>query len=587
MKKLFSIFSSNIFFFLLFSLIALSLAYTPSIYHFLITPSNRVYTGTVFFSDDYAVYTSVIQQGIDGRLTVVNKYTSEPHEPSLLRFNYLLLGKIGGTLGLSSIMTYHFSRLALGVIFLLLCLYLILNFVPKNLQRLSFLFILFSYSWPKFDLTNPVFWLKIQPVYLEPSPVVRFATQPHFQIGAIYSIIAILFFLNLLAPPKSREILLSRTKWDEGGRNLGDSGNLRRLILSSLFLVLSFFAALTDPAQVLVIHFALFLFIFYLALRNLIKKVPIQSLTKIFITLFLTISSSLPSYFYLRHIFSQEPWVHIFPPFESMQIFPQTFPDFFLSFGPVALFAAIGLFFFLGNLTLNQIRPIRPIRPIINFDNLILICISWVFSTIILIFFLANPLQINRLRFFHAPLFIPLAILAAYGISCLSMFITKRSREFSRVLTASCLFIILGLSAPLTFSSFMEQVKFLSETDSALIYPPKTHVEAYNFLKQNTNRNDIVVCLYESCNQIPYFSGNTVFLGNITETLNEGQKSQLASKIFSGTIQGENLKIILTQNRIKYLFVGYQEAFWQTDFDKYPFLSKVYQNPGVSIFRIL
>ena len=152
MKKLISILSSDIFFFLFFSLIALSLNYAPAIYHFLTTPPDRVYTGTVFFSDDYAIYASTIQQGIDGRLMVVDKYTSEPHEPSLLRINYLLLGKIGGLLELSSMLTYHLSRFVLGIIFLSLCLYLIFNFIPKNLQRLSFLFLLFSYSWPKFNV---------------------------------------------------------------------------------------------------------------------------------------------------------------------------------------------------------------------------------------------------------------------------------------------------------------------------------------------------------------------------------------------------------------------------------------------------
>ena len=440
MKKLISILSSDIFFFLFFSLIALSLNYAPAIYHFLTTPPDRVYTGTVFFSDDYAIYASTIQQGIDGRLMVVDKYTSEPHEPSLLRINYLLLGKIGGLLELSSMLTYHLSRFVLGIIFLSLCLYLIFNFIPKNLQRLSFLFLLFSYSWPKFNVGNPVLWLKIQPALTEPNPVVRFATQPHFQISAIYTLIAIIFFLNL-----------------------SDLSNLSRrflfLFLSSLFLVLSNFAALTDPSQVLVIYLALFFFILILVLKDLIAKRPIFSQKKIFIVYLLAIIAALPPYFYLQHVLSQEPWLHILPPFENMQAFPQTFSDFFLSFGPISPFATIGIFIiFLGYLrNLGNIGdlPRSSQFAIGKFDNLIIICFFWILSTIILIFFLATPLHINRLRLFHTPLYIPLAILGAYGVVNLSKLLTDKVRISYKMLTYLFTIIILGLSMPLTYSSFM------------------------------------------------------------------------------------------------------------------------------------
>ena len=47
------------------------------------------------FPTDYNFYLSRIRQGIEGRTTAYEKYTSEPHNGSFIHEMYVLMGRIG------------------------------------------------------------------------------------------------------------------------------------------------------------------------------------------------------------------------------------------------------------------------------------------------------------------------------------------------------------------------------------------------------------------------------------------------------------------------------------------------------------
>ncbi len=92
--------------------------------------------------------------------------------------------------------------------------------------------------------------------------------------------------------------------------------------------------------------------------------------------------------------------------------------------------------------------------------------------------------------------------------------------------------------------------------------------------------------MYEACNQIPFLSGNTAFIGNITGTLNSKYKGELTWKIFSGNLTEKELQGILKKNRISYIFVGYQEKSLGGNLHKYSFLKPTFQNQEVTIFKV-
>jgi hypothetical protein len=539
--KLFSKFwHKDIFFYSITSIVFLILCFLPILYRIYATPPNRSYAGTIFYTDDYAVYASVIEQGINGRWTVLDKYTSEPHQSSLIHIHYLLMGKIGGVFGLSSIAIYHLNRLMLSIILLSVIILFLKKIVPGNLQKLSYLFILFSSGWPGLNPNLNDVWKKLVPQFIEPDPAIRLIHQPHFLIGAIFTLITILLFLY---PPKKRIKLI--------------------LILFALF---SSYTAITDPAQTMI----------SMTIAGSIMGLHFLSDDKAKLKyqlnlLLLMLISVVPVFIYLKWIRTIEPWKTI-AFFDTLQEFPQKLSEFFLAFGPLSIISVVGVIFF--------IVQKRYINKNINY-----IVSSWILSSTFLIFMFSQPLGVNRNRLFHSPLYIPLSIFSVYTISTVAEFLKKFGAIPKWLTKYSLVSIFFIICLPVYFAGIIWQIKEYN-TESALMYPPKTHIETYAYLKNYSDKNDVVLCLYEACNQIPFYSGNTVFIGNISETINEKYKSELARKIFSGEINGNVLQKTLTENKIKYLFIGYQEGFARTDFSKYPFLKNVFQNSGVTLYKV-
>ena len=68
---------------------------------------------------DFNYYRSIITQGKNGRITIIDKYTSENQSGKLLRMGYLTLGHISKIINLNETTTYHISRIFLGIIFML------------------------------------------------------------------------------------------------------------------------------------------------------------------------------------------------------------------------------------------------------------------------------------------------------------------------------------------------------------------------------------------------------------------------------------------------------------------------------------
>ena len=83
------------------------------------------------FYTDFNFYLSRIRQGLDGRWTVVERYTTEAHEGSFIHEMYLLMGQVGRFVRVpwwraSDI--YHVARVVLAVTLLPL----VAVFVQKN-----------------------------------------------------------------------------------------------------------------------------------------------------------------------------------------------------------------------------------------------------------------------------------------------------------------------------------------------------------------------------------------------------------------------------------------------------------------------
>ena len=80
--------------------------------------TGEIYLGTTHYFEDYFFYLSQFFQGAHGVWLTANRYTAELTQPSILFWPNVLLGKIGGVLGLSPILSYNLSVIFLTFIIL-------------------------------------------------------------------------------------------------------------------------------------------------------------------------------------------------------------------------------------------------------------------------------------------------------------------------------------------------------------------------------------------------------------------------------------------------------------------------------------
>ncbi|MBI3954799.1 hypothetical protein HY338_00015, partial [Candidatus Gottesmanbacteria bacterium] len=108
-----------------------------------------------FYWPDYNLYLSKIRQGTEGRLTALERFTSEPHQGSLIQEFYVVLGLFGKVLGLSPNSAYQLGRIILSPLLLIMIYFLTKVYFKKfSWQVLAFLIILSSGSFPRLFMEN-------------------------------------------------------------------------------------------------------------------------------------------------------------------------------------------------------------------------------------------------------------------------------------------------------------------------------------------------------------------------------------------------------------------------------------------------
>lgn len=104
-----------------------------------------------YYFPDFNLYLSKIRQGHEGRLTALERYTSEPHSGSLIQEFYLVLGHLGKFFRLDPNFSYQLGRLILSPLLLLLIILLLRHYFPSfGWQILAFLIVITSGSFPRF-----------------------------------------------------------------------------------------------------------------------------------------------------------------------------------------------------------------------------------------------------------------------------------------------------------------------------------------------------------------------------------------------------------------------------------------------------
>ena len=121
-----------------------------------------------------------------------------------------------------------------------------------------------------------------------------------------------------------------------------------------------------------------------------------------------------------------------------------------------------------------------------------------------------------------------------------------------------------------------------------LAYPLKDFMNGVDFLRDKTDKRQVVLSYVTAGNFIPAYAGNYVYIGH-ANTPDEEEKEKIVERFFKGEMSKEEGRNFINKERVNYIYYGPQEKELggidklET---KYPFLQDVYNNPQVVIYKI-
>lgn len=528
------------------------LSFVPDIYSFLNRHQLVERRQWIYFHNylyDYNSYLSKMKQGEQGRWTVVEKYTSEPHQGSLYQILYLLFGKIGGVFGFSVSLTHFSTRISLGMTWLVVIyLFLSLFFKEKFSRIACFLVILLNSSYLRrlpWTLTTYYDWWSEFNIFARPTFL------PHFLVSHITIALSLLFFVLSFKEKTPQKVLV----------NTLSSG------------LLALIGGLVLPPSLLTIYGSLALFGLGLLLAG--RKEDFLKTLKIGLSVVLI---SLPSVFYFFALFSHYPWKEI-ADWEKAHPYLVDFKMYAFSQGTIFLVALLAIGVWLIRFLLRKEK-----------NPFLLLPVGWFITHLLGIWWLNLTRAYLSLRFWQVAAFVPAGILAIWLVEEIGRLTKKRA---VKVFLLALIFLSFLPGIFLNFKYIINRERGILTYDHDPVpyptqehYPLKNLMRAISWLAKNTKPEEIVLAHITVGNFIPAYAGNTVYLGNTTQTVKIKEKHQQATDFFSGKFRPKEAEDFLQENAIRFVFWGPQERYWRGDLNKYPFLEKVYENNDIIIFEV-
>ncbi|MBI9034942.1 MAG: hypothetical protein JEZ03_10775 [Bacteroidales bacterium] len=197
--------------------------------------------------------------------------------------------------------------------------------------------------------------------------------------------------------------------------------------------------------------------------------------------------------------------------------------------------------------------------------------IVWLFAGLALI-----NIPFSLQRRFMLGLYIPIAILGFIGFQELS----KKLAFFRKSISWIILLICIGLTNILIIFGGISGVA----KNNTRLTISRDEMDAMLWLRNNSEKDDIVLASADIGLLIPVYSANDVIYGHPFETLNGMEEQQFVKDVFSGMINEEELKQIIDTRKIDYIFYGEREKVFggRIDFGEF---HTVYSNETVNIYE--
>ena len=511
------------------------------------------------FPTDYNFYLSRIREGLEGRWTVVEKYTSEPHTGGFIHGFYLLLGRIGRMSGVPlgrESDVYHVARVVLGVALLVA----VAEFCKKIWEDkghmgywgiIAFLLAVTASSWPKLvavvdtkvvsaTLENITHWRLggYMSWWSVMDSLQRITFIPHILAGQVLIVILVL----LLTSPSTLT----------SGINILFMG------------ILGFVLGLVFPPGLLFVYTVMAVWVVlakgrfrsWLAPYGLVVLVSVSSLV------------------YLALMTSMYPWKRL-AEVDIIRPLPFEYVEYAKAVGVIGVIGVIG-----------------GIWVMIKREKTLYPAVAWVIAWGALLGIFAFVPQQSPLRFSEMAPQVPLGVLSAYLLLQLSH--ARYVRDVSKMIVITL--ISLGLFH--MYSSYLWQKDFIDHkiratlplvpTGSYVMYPLKDFVSAMVYLWDATKGEGVILSETTAGNYIPAYTGNFVYAGHDNTVAFEAKKHEV-KEFFSGRMNASEARAWVRTTRARYVFFGPQEQEdgGITDLRiPYPFLEEVYKNEYVRIYKV-
>ena len=513
------------------------------------------------FPTDFNFYLSRIRQGMEGRLTVVERYTSEKHQGSFLQEFYLLLGWTGRVLHIpprESAYVYHVARFVFGFFLLYILGKVIQQIIAgRTWQIITFLLVVTASSWPRITyeqgqwyLTGFMRWWSLV------DPLIRISFIPHLLVGQT-------LILLLLVKATDPTIIQRPRAW-------------------LVFGLLAFLLGVIFPPGLLFV-------IVGLIVHSCIEAVFLQNGQRerqgwitIILGRIILVALSLPALVYVQLIVSFYPWKRLVE-FDAIHPTAYLFIEYIKSVGPILPLGLLGIIF-----------------AFVRKRTELFVFASWVITWLLMLEVFRHTSQTSPLRLTQMVPQIPLGILSGFFFYELTIFVKKSHHTMSKLTSLVILlmpFVLITYGFVMMYQSFLSQKDFIDHKMRAdlplvpsgtyVMYPLKDFVSALSFLETETPQNAVVLSDTTVGNYIPVYSGRIVYIGHDNTVFYE-EKVDLARYFYSGRMNNEQARQWFTNSRISYVVFGPQEREQGLGDlqERYPFLIRLYENSFFQIFRV-
>lgn len=522
------------FFISIISGLLITITTLPYLYGWLMTPPGSSFLGNGFFnSHDNHVYYAYIEQVKAGHFLLKDVFTSESQKPFLNIF-WLLAGLIAKLLHLGPILTFHFLRIVLIPLFVLIAYKFALlvyeNDIQKELKtRLATLFLFFTAGfgglvclfYKNFSSPLEVWWP-------EAYAFLSSYFSPHFIASWALLLLSFYFLLKGLKEDSNKKICWAG------------------FIGFCLIQFHTFYLALITPLSL----------IFLIYTKNLIKG----AIKKI-ILYNLFFLPAVAYYFFM--IASDE--VMKTRLFNNLMLTPNSPTKIILAFGLIIPLAILSF--------LNLLREKNNLPK--TFLNI------WFISTPFLILS-KLPFERRLIEGWQFPAVI-LAVDSLFLIKAKLVSLKKLSALIFNKITLFFFFIF-----PLIFIYFILFNVYLNPGERQF-YLPNEVKESLTWLKNQGTYDDIVLTSTYTGLAAAFVADKTVFIGHGFETLNSKQKLKQMTWFFQTNDEDNLKKEFLKDWKIKYLILGPYEKNLNSTFEpaQKNYLKEIYNQGGVEIYQTL